>query len=100
LSSAGPVPAYYWLVRQSNLETRAVIREFLLYFERMRKDNRDRQIKGTSESDNHILSRYDTLNRSINDVGSHAGRLEILQEELNKWVASKPLLFEAFSKSK
>jgi Protein of unknown function DUF262 len=86
LSSAGPVPVYYWLVRelrQPNSQT--VLREFLLSFERERKSNRQKQITGRNEEDNPVYSRYDALNRGTNDVGSYLGRLDILRDALRKW---------------
>lgn len=87
LSSAGPLPVYYWLVRVSSFDKQRVLREFILEFERDRTSHRELQIKGTMTEEIAIFSRYDTLNRSINDVGSHLGRFEILQQALPTWLA-------------
>jgi len=85
LSSAGPVPVYYWLVRETPLEDQPILREFLLYFEKARKQNLEGQIKGEVAEEYQSFSRYDTLNRSINDMGSHSGRFDILRKEFIKW---------------
>lgn len=85
LSSAGPLPVYYWLVRESPGKKQSIIREFILDFERKRKHNRERQFRETGGQQDHVLSHYDTLNRSVNDVGSHQGRFEILRDRLAKW---------------
>ena len=85
LSSAGPIPVYYWLVRGATAKKQSVIREFLLDFERLRKQNREQQIRGAHRAKDETLSLYDTLNRSVNDVGSHQGRFEILRDRLESW---------------
>lgn len=88
LSSAGMLPVYYWLVRESNTPVRASLREFLLHFERRRKINREDQIAGRATDSDPVLARYDTFNRSTNDVGSHVGRYEILKDQFLEWAAS------------
>lgn len=85
LSSAGPIPVYYWLVRSVSLRKQTIIREFLLDFERKRKENRQQQFHGKGEVGDLDLSRYDTLNRSVNDVSSLQGRFEILRDRLKAW---------------
>jgi hypothetical protein len=85
LSSAGVLPVYYWLVREASLETQTVIREFLISFEKDRRDNRKRQIAGLARDANPIFARYDAFNRSTNDLGSHNGRFDILKDEMIKW---------------
>jgi hypothetical protein len=90
LSSAGPVPVYYWLVRQTDLQSHVSLREFLVAFEFLRKKNRDEQMKGDAAEGEKIFSRYDTLNRSVNDVGSHVGRFDILHELFISWLKEKP----------
>jgi hypothetical protein len=91
LASAGPVPVYYWLVRELPIDTQSILREFLLAFEGERKSNREGQIKGVSKEESPIFSRYDTLNRSINDGGSHVGRFEILRNEFARWLNDRRL---------
>lgn len=85
LASAGVLPVYYWLVRQSNAETQSILRQFLIAFERERNDARKQQISGASIHAHPVYARYDAFNRSTNDVGSHTGRFEILKSELVKW---------------
>jgi hypothetical protein len=85
LGSAGVLPVYYWLVREASVDEEPVIREFLISFEKSRKAHRELQIGGMSKAD-AIFSRYDALNRSTNDVGSHVGRFDILRSELSRWL--------------
>ena len=89
LSSAGPLPVYYWLVRTMPFEYQKVLREYLLDFETARAEHREHQIRGGQSPEISVFSRYDTLNRSINDVGSHIGRYEILRGEFPGWLARK-----------
>jgi Protein of unknown function DUF262 len=85
LASAGLLPVYYWLVRDASLETQPFIREFLISFEKDRRENRKRQIAGLAKDAHPVFARYDAFNRSTNDLGSHNGRFEILKEEMIKW---------------
>jgi hypothetical protein len=85
LSSAGPLPVYYWLIRELPFGNQSFLREFLLAFERDRTEHREQQIKGKMTEGINMFSRYDTLNRSVNDVGSHAGRYDILREAFSIW---------------
>ena len=85
LSSAGVLPVYYWLVRQTSLETHSILREFLISFERDRNGARKQQISGATRDAHPVFARYDAFNRSTNDVGSHNGRYEILKTELVHW---------------
>jgi hypothetical protein len=91
LGSAGILPVYYWLVRQTSIETHAFLREFLVAFERERNEARKLQISGAARDAHPVFARYDTFNRSTNDVGSHNGRLDILRSELVKWAKKSPL---------
>ena len=89
LSSAGPIPVYYWLIRNASLKEQPCIREFLLHFEKSRKENR-RQGEGKARKEKTSLVRYDLYNRSTNDAASHVGRYEILHEELPNWNQANP----------
>ncbi|WP_420131618.1 DUF262 domain-containing protein [Rhodopseudomonas sp.] len=88
LNSAGTLPVYYWLVRQSNVEAHSILREFLVFFERARNHERKQQISGVSNSAHPVYARYDAFNRSTNDVGSYNGRFEVLKTEFCKWAQS------------
>lgn len=89
LSSAGILPVYYWLVRQSQSEGHSYLREFLVQFEAGRKTNREDQIAMPSSEPDPVYARYDTLNRSTNDVGSHRGRFELLKEQFELWAEER-----------
>ncbi|CDO36927.1 DUF262 domain-containing protein [Novosphingobium sp. KN65.2] len=87
LGSAGTFPVYYWFVRGVSSEFQDDIRHFLIEFENSRKENREKErLHGEGRGLNAIYSRYDTLNRSTNDLGSHKGRVEILREEFVKYL--------------
>ncbi|MGR9151397.1 DUF262 domain-containing protein [Rhizobium leguminosarum] len=84
LSSSGLFPVYYWIVRELGGSEIVPLREFLVSFEKERKENRESQ-KVTDDLDNE-LSRFDTLNRSTNDLGSHSGRVQILLSRYRAWL--------------
>jgi hypothetical protein len=84
LGSAGPIPVYYWLVKQATPQQRSRLREFILRFEADRQKHRDAHAKGQKVNGGHEFVRYDTLNRSTNDAGSHQGRFEILKNALDR----------------
>jgi hypothetical protein len=87
LSSAGQVPLFYWLVRSRTEVDDQFIREFLVKFERARKDNRD--LVDSSPSDKKIdrrLLEYDQFNRNTNDLASHRGRIRLLEERLDAFI--------------
>jgi hypothetical protein len=86
LASAGILPVYYWFVRQRKTNEIPLIRQFLVNFERKRKENR------TLVSSNNIkispdreLVEYDSFNRSTNDVSSYDGRFLILENRFAKF---------------
>jgi len=86
LTSSGLVPVYYWMARKLEDEKLVRLREFLVNFEEQRKENRDLQRTNPNAPSVSIFSRFDALNRSTNDQGSHTGRLEILENEFNEWL--------------
>lgn len=87
MASAGMFPVYYWFIKGINPELYGSIREYLVWFEAERKKNRDRQKGRSGALDLDLdLSRFDTLNRSTNDLQSHVGRVEILDKFLSKWM--------------
>ena len=87
LSNAGIFPVYYWFVRGIDEQFHRGIREFLIWFEEARKKNRDRQKGRSGELDlDQKFSRFDTLNRSTNDLTSHSGRVEILDDYFVIWL--------------
>ena len=93
LSSAGQVPLFYWLVRTHPQANDQFTREFLVTFERQRKANRS--LVESNPLDKKIdrrLIEYDQYNRNTNDLASHRGRIEILEERL-KVFRLEPRLF-------
>lgn len=91
LASAGIFPVYYWFVKGVSSERKAVVREFLVWFEEKRRENRERQ-KLVHESDlDPVFSRFDTLNRSTNDLQSHIGRCELLKVAFSDWEPSRKI---------
>lgn len=87
LSSSGQFPVYYWFVRMVDSVFHDHVRAFLLDFEDRRKQNRDFQRgDGTESNLEGVLARYDTLNRSTNDGGSHMGRFTILIDEFSNYL--------------
>lgn len=86
LSSAGQVPIFYWLVRSHTETADQYIREFLIKFERARKDNRN--LVESNPLDKQIdrrLLEYDQFNRNTNDLVSHRGRIKILEERFENF---------------
>lgn len=85
LVSAGIFPIYYWLVRNENSKRYHRIREFLVQFEKARRENRRLIAEGSnSQKIDQGLIEYDEYNRSTNDVGSHVERYRILRERFGK----------------
>lgn len=80
LASSGLLPVYYWFIHGLNFEEYPAVRDFLVNFERDRKENRQRADGGASRKqiDSELLE-YDQLNRNTNDINSHVRRIEILQ---------------------
>jgi hypothetical protein len=88
LSSSGTFPVYYWLVKSIDPLYHDDIRLFLIEFEERRKLHREYQrIDNGHDSVESQLARYDTLNRSTNDIGSYEGRCEILKREFSKYLS-------------
>jgi len=91
LSSAGIFPVYYWFVREIGQEHINEARPFLIWFETERRRNREQQ-KSLQEVSNNLFARYDTLNRSTNDLQSHIGRFSILHDVFTDlWLKLPPI---------
>src|SRR5580704_3773278 len=90
LSSAGQVPIFYWFIRSHNESEDQFIRDFLVKFERERKTNR--QLVESNPLDKTIdrrLIEYDQFNRNTNDLASHRGRIEILEERFKIFIRTE-----------
>jgi hypothetical protein len=88
LKSAGQLPVYYWVMRTIPDEGQQFIREFLIDFEIRRELSRRALADGRPDVSDS-LSRYDVLNRSTNDKGSHISRIEILLSEFAAWLRAQ-----------
>ncbi len=90
LSSGGLLPVYYWFCREQDELNHHLIREFLVYFESERKNNRASFSETTTSKPNYINQDYvafDNFNRSTNDLNSHIGRFEILNKIFSEWLS-------------
>lgn len=87
LSSAGIFPVYYWFVKGVREEAWSMVRRFLVWFEDARRENRERQKLQLGSNLDPNFSRFDTLNRSTNDLQSHIGRVAILDKVFADWVS-------------
>jgi hypothetical protein len=87
LTSAGILPVYYWFIRQQkNNKNITIIRQFLIDFERKRKENRILVSASLPEkTPDSELVEYDSFNRSTNDVSSYEGRVLILEKRFLKY---------------
>lgn len=83
LGSAGILPVYYWFIRNRKVKDDAVIREFLVEFERKRKENR------ILPTPNRELVEFDGFNRNTNDIASHTGRLAILERHFAQYLNTR-----------
>ena len=87
LSSAGQVPIFYWLVRSHREADDQFIREFLVKFERQRRDNRNLvESNPLDKTIDRQLLEYDQFNRNTNDLVSHKGRIKILEERFESFL--------------
>lgn len=84
LSSGGVFPVYYWFIRETTPSMDLLIREYLNYFEKERKQNREKSKLDEKLAD-HDLVKYDQYNRSTNDLRSHIGRYEILANKFENF---------------
>src|SRR5208283_4111344 len=65
LGSAGILPVYYWFVRDRKVKEDAMIREFLVEFERKRRENRVLTSDPSSATEpNRELVEFDGFNRN------------------------------------
>ncbi len=87
LSSSGVVPVYYWFMRGLSDDVGKLLREFLVHFDRMRRENRARLKSEASPTEiDGGLRDYDLLSRSTNDLKSYKVRLKILNEYCDKFI--------------
>lgn len=91
LGSAGTIPVYYWVIRTLDESERVVFREFLSYFEDLRKLNRSKLKDNPDDAsiDSRLIE-YDNYNRSTNDLQSHEGRIRIIRQMFSQWRNTSP----------
>lgn len=86
LASSGLLPVYYWFIRGLKAKEYSLVRDFLVRFERERKQNRQRAEEGAARRDiDRVFLEYDQLNRNTNDQTSHVRRIEILREKFARF---------------
>ena len=87
LASGGVFPVYFWLVRNTREDNFHRVREFLVQFEKARKENRQliSENADSSKIDKELVE-YDSFNRSTNDQQSHEGRYKILNKRFEEWM--------------
>ena len=85
LSSAGMAPVYYWFIRHLSAVQLTAARQYLLDFEKARKISRGQHESDLSNDMLKQIARFETLNRSTNDLQSHVGRVQILHEVFIRW---------------
>lgn len=93
LSSPGPIPLYYWFIKNKPYDFNKSIREFLVMFDYERRENKKRFKKGLDNVDEELLS-YDVMNRSVDDKQSLLGRYRILNRRFANFLCISPLEFE------
>lgn len=87
LRSAGVFPVFYWLIRQIDSKQDPYVREFLNFFEKTRKENRDKASDPSSKGrpDSELMT-FDRLNRSTDDARSHEERYKILEKRFDAYL--------------
>lgn len=89
LASAGIIPVYYWFVRSVKEDNYHNVREFLVGFEKKRKENKQLIAQNPlSDQIDQELTRFDGFNRSTNDEASHVGRFKILNTRFEKFLGT------------
>jgi hypothetical protein len=85
LASAGVFPVWYWFVRNTKESSYHRIRDFLVQFEKARKENRRLMTTDPQHAKlDRELVEYDNFNRSTNDQQSHEGRYRILKARFSQ----------------
>lgn len=83
LTTEGPIPVYYWLVRNASRETLWSIRDFLVEFSNwLMKSRLGMELPADLSND---LQSYEAALRSVNDKASHEIRYAILVKWFQQW---------------
>lgn len=90
LAGSGIFPVYYWFVRSRMPGDDGMIREFLVEFERKRKENRAlTSDTSSSKQPDKELVEFDAFNRNTNDIASHSGRIGILERRFARYLGTR-----------
>jgi hypothetical protein len=93
LGRQGPLVPYYWFIRSTPPSRHQHVRPFLVAFDEAVAANRQLgKLARTTKLVDAELSRYERLNRSINDVGSIEGRVRILSGRFAEYVGTGSVL--------
>jgi hypothetical protein len=84
LGTAGPIPLYYWFVR-NNKSDKPKIRLFLEKFNKDVRTNFELSKQSPRAADPELINYY-TMGRTTNDQGSLSGRYEILQKRFRGYL--------------
>jgi hypothetical protein len=87
LSTTGPIPLYYWFVKNTPTNKR-YIRAFLEEFSEDVKSNLEVSQDNPERADAELTSYY-TMGRTTNDQASLSGRYDILQKRFRKFLARR-----------
>ena len=91
LSSAGVLPDYYWFVRNSPTTHRQYVREFLVDFDRRRREYQLATSKGNvAPAADPSVASFIESNRDTNDKGAHERRIQVLTDEFEKFTRQLP----------
>lgn len=93
LSSQGPIPIYYWLIKNARESEIAFVRNFLVNFEATRK-----QVRSSDDMPDDSKLReyyiYNTQLRSVDNKGSLEIRYTILSEKFQKYLLENNLILD------
>lgn len=86
LRSQASIPIYYWLVRNHSALHLNRIREFLVSFEKYRKENKLRS-RTAGEKTDEELNQFEIWSRSVNDQASMSGRYAVLERRFLEYIS-------------
>jgi hypothetical protein len=92
LISEGPIPSYYWLIREAETEELWGIRDFINIFSKLLKFPYPSSRVELDENLVNDLIKYKDELRSVNHKTSHQNRFEILKKWLSIWTKT-PFVF-------
>lgn len=85
LHTEGPVPLYYWFIKNVDVAKQHWVRDFLAEFTRDVKDNLAVSQNQPERADAELTTYY-TMARTINDQASMSGRYDILKRRFEAFI--------------